>query len=149
MDYVWNGRHYRRFTHTCARCARAFDSRGRTTRFCSAVCRNTGRSLARLDATDAPSITDVVWAAGIYEGEGHARRAGANGVTAMVSQRDPWILNQLRAWFGGSVRPDGTNFYKWQISGERARSFLLTVYVRLSPWRRLQARRALGWGNQT
>lgn len=108
--------------------------------------------LARLAPTEQPTLQDIAWAAGIFEGEGHAFRKhsdrGATGL-AVVTQKDPWILERLRALFGGSVYTyrQGTRGYAmsyWKLSGARGRGFLLTVFAFLSPRRRVQVRRALG-----
>ena len=109
-----------------------------------------------LDATVHPTTLDIVWAAGIYEGEGCVSRKGEGGMrteVVCVSQKHRWILDRLCAFFGGSVGIShygaGSRYAKhelfvWNICGARARGFLMTVYQFLSPHRRLRAKQVLG-----
>jgi hypothetical protein len=117
------------------------------------ACHNARRT-AGLHATEHPTALDIAWAAGIFEGEGSCYRS-PNSSTARcrVAQNDRWLLDRLRAMFGGSVQVlaqvgSGLNrkavAHGWHISGERARGFLMTIYVFLSPRRKEQVRRALG-----
>ena len=88
---------------------------------------------------------DIAWAAGFYEGEGSVQRnnktPGSPGV--QIAQKDPAPLLWLRERFGGSVREytrnsDGRAYYKWWLSGTRARGFLFTIFSLLSARRRGQ-----------
>ena len=96
----------------------------------------------------SPSLLDIAWASGIYEGEGSCVFNETAQVS--VSQADPWLIKKFASLFGGRVSkhsPTGLGkktIYKWSVSGPRARGFLLTVYSFLSIRRRLQARKALG-----
>lgn len=99
----------------------------------------------KLAPTLQPTILDIAWAAGIYEGEGTYGKN--NGIC--ISQKDPWILYRLRALFGGTVAaksPYVTNFgvdqemYRWTLYGPRARGFVYTIFTFLSPRRRSQIR---------
>lgn len=96
-----------------------------------------------LAAVVVPCITDWAWAIGIYEGEGWTFN-GADGksVVVRVGQNHPWILDKLKALFGGSVKPDrrSGDFKVWVICGSRARRFLLTAYPHLSPKRQGEVR---------
>jgi hypothetical protein len=102
---------------------------------------------AAAPATLHPTMSDIAWAAGIYEGEGHCRSVMGNSVRLSVSQKDLWILERLRSLFGGTVylrKPNGASVCnQWYLSGTRARGFLFTIYSFLSPWRRKQAKEAL------
>ena len=95
-----------------------------------------------LDAVKVPTLIDIAWAAGIYEGEGNVRLCGRGkrGLAAAVAQKDPEILYRLRDWFGGSVGgPSPTNCcYKFDICGDRARIFMGLVYPFLSKRRQVQ-----------
>lgn len=107
----------------------------------------------RLAATEHPTVRDIAWAAGLFEGEGHCRRTGYTAI-ATIAQNDQWVLWRMRALFGGSVfqrhenyeKRDGTktNTSSWNATGTRARGFLMTIYVFLSPRRQAQVRVALG-----
>lgn len=97
-----------------------------------------------------PTIRDIAWAAGVYEGEGSVSHPGYTEVT--VTQKDRWILDRLKRFFGGRVyykANHGAGKYKhhavhrWYLYGASARGFLLTIFSFLSPWRRQQARKVL------
>src|SRR5271170_6920004 len=90
-----------------------------------------------LDATKVPSLIDIAWSAGIYEGEGCCRLAGKTkrGLMIQVAQKDPELLYRLRDWFGGSVKfahcstvPADQQVYSWSACGDRARIFLALIY---------------------
>lgn len=105
----------------------------------------------RTAPTEHPTIRDIAWAAGIYEGEGHCfgHRVGKGKYAlAVVTQKDPWLCERLKALFGGSVynyaqakRDYRMNY--WKLSGPRGRGFLMTIYAFLSPRRRAQVKEAL------
>lgn len=105
-------------------------------------------------ATHHPTVTELAWAAGFLEGEGSFKgawtkgnqtRAGyrkTEGVEASQVQREP--LERLQKFFGGSigeykhaakVRCKSSVFYKWHISGCRARGVMMTLFMFMSPAR--------------
>lgn len=109
----------------------------------------------KLVATERPTIHDICWAAGIYEGEGSvvssSKRKGRHG-SVMIGQKDPWLGERLKALFGGTItvqhqktagRSEPITMYYWGISGARARGFLMTIYQFLSPRRQERIREAL------
>jgi hypothetical protein len=146
-------------TRSCERCGISF-SRKRTPgasnwpRFCSYTCARLADKVLRRGMpppTAHPTLNDLHWAAGVYEGEGTCQRPRGKGASVYVhvTQKDPDILVRLVTLFGGRVHgPTKTNgrFYlhRWQLCGARAHGFLLSVFSMLSPWRRDQVRRALG-----
>ena len=96
-----------------------------------------------------PNVTEreLAWTVGVLEGEGsfhHTR----TGYEILATQKDPWILYRLQAFYGGSVigarrRPNAvvdTPFimYEWRLAGGRARGLAKAIEVDLSPWRRAQ-----------
>lgn len=97
--------------------------------------------------TRHPTPLDIAWAAGIYEGEGYCKFK-ARTQHCRVCQNDRWILDRLRDLFGGAVscrtakslgNPNIHNpSYDWMLCGIRARGFLQTVFVLLSPRRKAQ-----------
>lgn len=104
-----------------------------------------------LESAEHPTILDIAWAAGIFEGEG-STTLERGSTRCQVAQKDPWLLVRLKALFGGTiidhlntVTPSGRATYRsdWKLSGTRARGFLMTIYSFLSPRRQEQARRAL------
>lgn len=107
----------------------------------------TGSRLLRFGPGNPSPVTpvEIAWAAGIYEGEGSCQ-PNATGksyrIGASVTQKDRWILERLRAIFGGGIgvkrsRLHGKTYMTpvWFISGPRARGFLMTIYPFLSPRR--------------
>lgn len=101
-------------------------------------------SLKHNAPVEHPSTWDIAWAAGIYEGEGSCSSKNENrkygSMTIQVVQKDRWILDRLRAMFGGSVQVQnkGANHlcHVWCLHGPRARGFSMTIYKFLSPRRR-------------
>lgn len=102
----------------------------------------------------SPTVLDIAWAAGVYEGEGSVttKQSGYGNHTRapMVSlvQKDNWLCHQLCALFGGTVRVYNGGVRKtphnhWRLSGPRAVGFLMTIYKFLSPRRQQQIREAL------
>jgi hypothetical protein len=95
-----------------------------------------------LEASATPSLIDIAWSAGIYEGEGTIRLCGRGkrGLALAVAQKDPEILHRMRDWFGGSVgNPSGGNCcYRLDICGDRARVFIALTYPYLSKRRKIQ-----------
>lgn len=103
-------------------------------------------------ATEHPTSFDLVWAAGIFEGEGYCGyEPRKSAIRAAVSQNGLWLPTKLQALFGGSIgqRKERHRFnyselhYNWTINGSRARGFLMTIFQFLSPRRKLQIRKAL------
>ena len=101
--------------------------------------------------TRRPTLTDIAWMAGIYEGEGScASRHGCATVTIGQSG-SPWLPEKLRSLVGGTVngykrKQNGKMYqdhYLWQANSTFARGFLMTIYSFLSPRRKGQIRRAL------
>src|SRR5438132_1687310 len=117
---------------------------------------NVGHMLPRLAPTEHPTTLDIAWAAGIIEGEGHI-----NSSRVVVRQCDRWILDRLRALFGGVVRcvkqsevrslqnPKTGKIYhanqqhEWAVSGARARGLMMTCYRFFSPHRKAQVESGL------
>jgi len=91
-----------------------------------------------LAPTVKPTLLDIVWAAGIYEGEG-----SCNHYRLYVGQKDRWILDKLRNLFGGSVSCQlcKSGIYNWTLSGARGRGLAMTIYSFLSPRRKEQVRK--------
>lgn len=105
-----------------------------------------------IKSCEKPTIKDIYWAAGIYEGEGNASYNTYKGnvyARACVGQKDPWLILRLQRMFGGSVKKNaslekrGITCFTWFVSGARARGFLLTIYPLLSPRRKEQVRKAI------
>jgi len=109
----------------------------------------------RLNPLHAPSIKplieDIRWAAGFYEGEGTCtfieRIPGHGSERAAIVQVNEWPLKWMRERFGGHIGGTrGRSWQQWQIYGARARGFLQTIYVLVSPRRQEQIRKALRVG---
>jgi hypothetical protein len=107
-------------------------------------------------ATEHPTLRDITWAAGIFEGEGCAAKNGIrSGEFVGVTQKERWLCDRMRALFGGTVkvtkrkeawRGDGkvSEYWHWSLSGARARGFMMTIYTFLSPRRKEQIKWVLG-----
>lgn len=98
-----------------------------------------------LGPTEHPTIKDIAWAAGLYEGEGSCSRNGDSG-GARITQKDRWVCDRMRNLFGGTVGTQTNrsgSWYIWHVSGPRARGFLMTIFTFLSPRRRVQVKAAL------
>jgi len=112
-----------------------------------------GHTLGHMSAHLAPTLRvgrdDIIWAAGIFEGDGYSQHS-ARTEKAGVTQVDAWLPTRLRSLFGGSVRqrkqqkPRWKPPYEWTVTGARARGFLQSIYGLLSPRRQEQVRNALG-----
>ncbi len=110
-------------------------------------------------ATEHPTTLDIAWAAGLYEGEGsclHGSRDGKylTGMAVSLSQKDRWILDRLRALFGGTVKDYtrhvtghtdvSATYHYWRLDGLRSRGFLMTIFKFLSPKRQAQVKDVFG-----
>lgn len=97
----------------------------------------------------SPTLLDIAWASGIYEGEGSCSPVYTKSGPAFrvsVCQKDPEILIRLHKLFGGSVRTTvkyPSEISTWYAYGARAHGFALTVFSFLSARRRLQIKKAL------
>jgi len=96
-----------------------------------------------------PTMMDIAWAAGIFEGEGTTRQTPGSTQTT-VGQSDRWILERFQLLFGGQIYgPFNTGpisrskQWRWVVYGARARGFLLTMFSFLSPRRQEQALKAM------
>jgi hypothetical protein len=103
-------------------------------------------SRQRIDypALSSPSIRDISFAAGFYEGEGSLTPNG----TVQIVQNDREILDKMQSLFGGKVygpyKGSSTNEYHvLTITRERALGFLLTIFTMLSKQRRKEIKSLL------
>ena len=139
--------------HICAECGHEFLHVGRPSkfsRFCSRTCSNRARCLGKIGSQGQtkphllpikhPSVSDIAWAAGIYEGEGSiSKRTAKGGGVISVPQKDRWILDKLRNLFGGTVCKRKTrDIHEWYVCGGLARGFTYSIFTFLSPRRRKQ-----------
>lgn len=93
---------------------------------------------APIEATKHPTTQDIIWAAAIFEGEGHFN---VNGCQVLIGQKEPWLTDKLKDLFGGNVYAlTRQASYTWGISGPRARGFVMTIYQFLSPHKQLPIR---------
>lgn len=93
-----------------------------------------------LVAKSKPTIQDIFFAAGFYEGEG-----SCSNYQAMLTQKDPFVLQKMKQLFGGNLRlvDKDTKIYRLTLTGSRARGFLMTIYKFLSPRRQEQIKKAI------
>ncbi len=106
-----------------------------------------GRTHKHTQPSKRPSMRDIAFAAGFFEGDGSVNANQSKGSpTVQIAQKDSEILYQLRGFFGGSVKcytrkKDGRSYYKWWLTGKHARAFLFTIYTMLTERRKLQIRK--------
>lgn len=110
-----------------------------------------GSKTGAIHAAVSPGIRQIEWAAGFLEGEGSFRSSGTRrGCTEHVNvaqqQREP--LGRMQRYFGGKIahytpKTRSRPYYTWNISGERARGVILTVFALMSPRRQGQIRDSL------
>ena len=91
--------------------------------------------------TERATNREILWGAGFFEGDGTATKNGRSS-QASISQKTRWPLEKMRYHFGGTVSTQGLN-YQWQVSGARARGFLMTIYGLVSPRRQSQIAKVL------
>ena len=87
--------------------------------------------------TRKPTVKDVYWAAGFYDGEGSCIYVD-HGIRATASQKGPELLERMKALFGGSVKVG-----YWYAGGARAAGFLMTIHPLLSTRRQEQVQETL------
>src|SRR3972149_5797889 len=93
-------------------------------------------------ATSTPTLADIAWAAGIYEGEGWCSNQKkwthqAGTFSLNVKQKDRWVCDKLLSLFGGKIfGPYKNEMRTWRVSGGRARGVIYTLFSFLSPRRR-------------
>ncbi len=105
---------------------------------------NLGRRSPHTAPSEQATRDDIIWAAGIFEGEGYCYSPGRVSERAEVSQKGTWLVTKLCSLFGGKVDgPVRDNMYNWRVTGARARGFLQSVYGLLSPRRQKQIRKTL------
>lgn len=97
-----------------------------------------------------PTIQDIHWLAGFYEGEGCCTIDNKT-VAIQISQKQLWPLTKIRDLFGGKIystdkHPSG-NVHVYKVNYERAIGIALTIFTLLSPEKREQIRQALN-GNK-
>lgn len=111
--------------------------------------------------TVRPSVADIGWMAGFWEGEGSVKcNPGSASIQVLAFQKDPEVLHKLRAMVGGKVYQSKYSFaglagarygdrkpvaemWTWYVCGARARGFLFTIFRFLSERRKIQIRRTL------
>lgn len=93
-------------------------------------------------ATLSPTLNQIAWAAGVFEGEGSACWAGTTP-QVRVTQKGIWLLERFQELFGGAIYKTHKNCHCWQVNGSRARGFILTIYTYMSPRRKEQLKKCL------
>lgn len=99
-------------------------------------------------ATTTPNMTDLHWAAGFLEGEGHF--AFNSGPIVSANQKGKETLVRLQKMFGGSIGKHATDgCYYWKRSGPYAVGIMMTLYSLMSTRRKEQIKDALTeWKNR-
>lgn len=106
-------------------------------------------------STKSPTLLDIAWASGFYEGDGGCYRSNtARTERVTIYQVKIESLQKMLKLFGGNLykvdrkykRTDGINSkdgYKWAISGSRARGFMMTIFTFLSKHKKLQIKNSM------
>lgn len=86
------------------------------------------------------ALTDIAWAAGFLEGEGHFSKV-ESGVAVSQIEREP--LDRLRSLFGGNIREIAEKrghraHHVWTLHGSNAAAAMMTVWAFMSAKRRTQ-----------
>ena len=97
-----------------------------------------------------PSLMDIAWTAGVYEGEGTVGNT-QRSIKLVITQKDPEILFILQKLFGGRVcqMKTGAKAHRWNISGARALGLMFTIFKFLSKRRKEQFIKALNINKQS
>lgn len=101
------------------------------------------------EATTLPTHTELAFAAGFMEGDGYFGK-NKTTVSAEFHQKESWIIDKFQAWFGGAVgqvHKQGIlkrSYWRWRISGDRARNFMRATFEYYSPKRQGQIKHCLG-----
>jgi len=111
-------------------------------RFISGHNPSLGRPNRQPKAELKPTLFNITWAGGIYEGEGYVGNNKGSMVIS-IGQKRPWILHKLQQLFGGVINKKHATQYTWRCNGSRARGFALTIFAFLSPWRQEQIKQRL------
>lgn len=101
-----------------------------------------------LERSVPPTMLDIAWAAGLYEGEGWCN---ARQGRIAISQVHLWPLKRMQERFAGSIggpykKPSllgASPYFIWYLSGYRAAAFAMTIYALLSPRRQEQLKTML------
>lgn len=112
-----------------------------------------------LEPVKKPTVKDIYWAAGVWEGEGSVQSKGrSNTVGVTVSQKDRELCDKMAELFGGNVgkyhnkdnvHRKGGDYFVWTVSGARGAGFLMTIYPLLTQRRKVQVKAALDkWKNK-
>jgi hypothetical protein len=76
-----------------------------------------------------PSISDICYTAGFFDGEGSVTISLYNEryvrIEVGCSQKYPAVLNWMKRTFGGNVY--GTKMYQWKLHGEKGVAFLRLI----------------------
>jgi hypothetical protein len=94
------------------------------------------------EATATPSETQIAWAAGFLEGDGHFRSSEESGSPiANAVQKDREPLDKLLAYFGGSITEfthttSRKKYLRWNVCGRKARYCMALVLPHIVSTRR-------------
>jgi hypothetical protein len=104
----------------------------------------------KLAPLSSPTFKEICWAAEFWDGDGYCAPGARKATQVTVVQKDTWITEHFRSLFGGSVRSYEMGehgrrrlYSRWTLHGARARGFLLTIFLLVSPRRQEQIRRAI------
>ena len=95
-----------------------------------------------LKPSQHPTMQDIAFAAGFYEGEGTCvGNSKRGGCYVQITQRDEEILKKMQSLFGGNLyqyHHGNGSYYRLALGGPRARGFAMTIFSFLSKRRKEQ-----------
>lgn len=95
-------------------------------------------------AATSPTVGEIAWAAGLFEGEGWSGAHDTIGHAHLViAQKDRWVLDRMAKLFGGRVWTQRNGMSYWRVGGARAIGVAFTLFSFLSPRRRQQIKAML------
>lgn len=98
-----------------------------------------GRPKKDYPPIEKPTLKDIIWLAGFYEGEGCAIVDMANQFALQIGQVNTEPMIKIERLFGGKIYPNKTlGQVIWWVKRERALGIALTLYGLLSQSKRIQ-----------
>ena len=100
-----------------------------------------------------PTTQDIYWAAGFCEGEATFYHKKGSGEVHINQKNSLEPLQKMLSLFGGNIykihsRAKGGYYFDiWGIVGSRARGFMMTIFPLMSPKRKNQIKKVLGYSN--
>jgi hypothetical protein len=87
---------------------------------------------------------NLMWFAGFLEGEGcFIFSKSAHNLRISVGQKQKWPLELCHKLFGGTICFEKRGYWRWNLVGKKAVSYMFMVYSLMSPERKERIRSAI------